>query len=294
MAKHYTIRLKLVVPLAIFMIGVAIFNAIYFPTQQSELINENFRAQLENNIEVLSLGTSVSIMAHYLDGASATVDRVAKDENLAFLLVLDQEGEELLRRGAFTESQIDDATLVNLQQGELTQIENYLILKDYIMFDEEVLGTAIIGLNTTERYKEINWIVAVSLLINALLVAVGIGFILYILKMGKDFNSLIGQTQQSGIQITSSVTQIMASSKQMEASTHEQASSASDVAVTSKEISATSQTIDQPLEEVAAKAQEMGLSADSAYQGLSGMESTIKKHGRRYPDHCRQTEHDQR
>ena len=198
------------------MIGVAIFNATYFPTQQSRLINEKFRAQLEKNIEMLSLGTSISFMSHYLDGAAVTVERIEKDEDLAFILVLDEENTELLRHGTFTEPQLDNKTLIGLREGELTEIANYLILKDKIMFEEETLGTAITGLDTTKRDDEIKWTVTISLVLNILLVTVDIGFIFYILKMGKELNSLIDQTQQSGIQITSAVTQIMASSKQME------------------------------------------------------------------------------
>ena len=148
------------------MIGVAIFNATYFPTQQSRLINEKFRAQLEKNIEMLSLGTSISFMSHYLDGAAVTVERIEKDEDLAFILVLDEENIEILRHGTFTEPQLDNKTLIGLREGELTEIANYLILKDKIMFEEETLGTAITGLDTTKRDDEIKWTVTISLVLN--------------------------------------------------------------------------------------------------------------------------------
>jgi hypothetical protein len=88
MAKNYTIRLKLVVPLAVFMIAIAVFNSTYFPTRQSSLINKNFHERMEQAIGLLTLGTSISIASQNLDGAALTIDRIKEDPNLAFLLVL--------------------------------------------------------------------------------------------------------------------------------------------------------------------------------------------------------------
>ncbi|MDF5718739.1 MAG: HAMP domain-containing protein, partial [Rhizonema sp. NSF051] len=59
-------------------------------------------------------------------------------------------------------------------------------------------------------------------------------------NMTKSLNSLISQTQKSGIQITRSATQIAATGKQLEATVTEQAASTNQVSATSHEIAATS------------------------------------------------------
>lgn len=56
-------------------------------------------------------------------------------------------------------------------------------------------------------------------------------------KMTSNLFSLIGQVQQSGIQVTTSATEITASSRQLEATVAEQAASTRQVSVSSKEIS---------------------------------------------------------
>jgi hypothetical protein len=58
MFKINSIRVKLVAPLALFMLVIAAFNTTYFPAQQGEAINETFRIRLTKTLETLTLGTS--------------------------------------------------------------------------------------------------------------------------------------------------------------------------------------------------------------------------------------------
>jgi methyl-accepting chemotaxis protein WspA len=318
MAKFRSIRLKIVAPLAIFIGVVAVFNSIYFPTREARLIDAIFRERLSKAVDTLILGTGISMSSGNLEGAEATVSLLERDDHLAFLLLLDPEDSELIRQGEIDEAQIDLDILVGLPEAEFIEIGHYLILKNRILFGEEVLGSAIIGLDTTEREEKILSNIVITLMLSLLLAAIGIGFIFYLTRtviiapmqksvsaaeqvatgdltvqvgassndevgqlltairtMTENLSSLIGQTQRSGIQITSSVTQIAASGKQLEATVTEQAASTNEVVATAKEISATSQELANTMHEVSGMAEETVSSADSGHQGLVRMESTM-------------------
>jgi len=62
-------------------------------------------------------------------------------------------------------------------------------------------------------------------------------------------DSLIGQVQHSGIQVTTSATEIAASARQLEATVAEQAASTAQVTATSKEISAVSEDLAQTMDQ---------------------------------------------
>ncbi|MBR8840782.1 MAG: methyl-accepting chemotaxis protein, partial [Stigonema ocellatum SAG 48.90 = DSM 106950] len=73
--------------------------------------------------------------------------------------------------------------------------------------------------------------------------------------MTKSLNSLISQTQKSGIQITRSTTQIAAAGKQLEATITQQAASTNQVSATSHEIAATSGQLVKTMDNIAQTAQ---------------------------------------
>ena len=61
MSRFRSIRLKIVAPLALFILIVAIFNSIYFPSKEADRINAIFQQRLEISLATLVLGTSISI-----------------------------------------------------------------------------------------------------------------------------------------------------------------------------------------------------------------------------------------
>ena len=318
MSRFRSIRLKIVAPLALFILVVAIFNSMYFPSKEADRINAIFQQRLEISLATLVLGTSISISSGNLEGAEATINLLKKDEHLTFLMVLDDEGSELIRHGTLESKYFDKRALRELPFAEFQEVGPYLVLKDKIQFGDEYLGSAIIGLSTAEREREIRSSVVLTVLLSLVVAMVGIGFISYVTgrvilvslaksvhvaeqvatgdlsveieTSGNDevgqllsafrtmtggLRSLIGQTQRSGIQITSSVTQIAASGKQLEATVNEQAASTNEVVATAKEISATAQELVRTMGEVSAMSEETVVAADSGQQGLGRMESTM-------------------
>jgi methyl-accepting chemotaxis protein WspA len=98
-------------------------------------------------------------------------------------------------------------------------------------------------------------------------------------KMADDLTGLIGQVQQSGIQVNSSATQIAATSKQQQATATEIAATTSEVGATASRISATSKELARTVEEVSDVATQTSLLAQSGQGGLRRMEASMHQIG---------------
>jgi methyl-accepting chemotaxis protein WspA len=96
-------------------------------------------------------------------------------------------------------------------------------------------------------------------------------------KMNQGLKMLIGQVQQSGIQITTSTTQIAASGKQLEATVTEQVASTHQVVATAKEIAATSSHLAKTIEDVSMMSAATAQSACGGHKELSQMETTMRQ-----------------
>ena len=97
--------------------------------------------------------------------------------------------------------------------------------------------------------------------------------------MSQKLNSLIRQVQQSGIQVTGSVTSIVASSKELEATVAQQYSTTNKVTFTAKQIAATSSQLVKTINQVEYKSQTTANAAVESQKDLTQMEKSIVKLG---------------
>jgi methyl-accepting chemotaxis protein WspA len=88
---------------------------------------------------------------------------------------------------------------------------------------------------------------------------------------------IVGEVQNSGIQVNSSVTAIAATGKEQQATATEIAATTTEIGATSKEISATSRELVKTMNEVAAVAEQAASLANSGQAGLSRMEETMRQ-----------------
>ena len=95
--------------------------------------------------------------------------------------------------------------------------------------------------------------------------------------MTQKLNSLIRQVQQSGIQVTGSVTSIVASSKQLEATVTQQSSTTNKVAFTAKQIAAASSQLVRTINQVESKSQTTANSAFDSQKDLMQMQKSMNK-----------------
>ena len=88
---------------------------------------------------------------------------------------------------------------------------------------------------------------------------------------------IVGEVQNSGIQVNSSVTAIAATGKEQQATATEIAATTTEIGATSKEISATSRELVKTMNEVSAVAEQAASLANSGQAGLSRMEETMRQ-----------------
>ena len=172
MLKVNSIRLKIIPPLVGFMGAIGIFISIYFPDQQANLINEMFRQRLKSTVDTLTLGFGISIALGSGESAQETLNLVMDEGNLAFLLAFDPDGDELTTKGELDKTQIEFNALVDIPTGEFREIGHYLFYKGVMQFAGEVYGTAVIGVDTTERENTIRETILITSLLSAVLTAI--------------------------------------------------------------------------------------------------------------------------
>jgi methyl-accepting chemotaxis protein WspA len=96
-------------------------------------------------------------------------------------------------------------------------------------------------------------------------------------KMTESLTHIVGEVQNSGIQVTSSVTEIAATGKEQQATATEIAATTSEIGATSKEISATSRELVKTMNEVATVADQSAALANSGQAGLARMEEMMRQ-----------------
>ena len=95
-------------------------------------------------------------------------------------------------------------------------------------------------------------------------------------RMADDLTALVGQVQQSGIQVNTSVNEIAATAKEQQATASEIAATTTEIGATSREISATSKELVKTMGEVSAVAEQSATLAGSGQAGLARMEDTMR------------------
>jgi methyl-accepting chemotaxis protein WspA len=96
-------------------------------------------------------------------------------------------------------------------------------------------------------------------------------------NMRESLDSLIGQVQLSGIQVTSSTTEIAASARQLEATVAEQAASIREVTATNKEITATSEDLMRTMGGVSETVSDTASMAETGRDKLNRMQSSMRE-----------------
>jgi methyl-accepting chemotaxis protein WspA len=96
-------------------------------------------------------------------------------------------------------------------------------------------------------------------------------------NMMQGLAKIVGEVQNSGIQVNSSVTAIAATGKEQQATATEIAATTTEIGATAREISATSRELVKTMNEVSAVAEQSASLANSGQTGLSRMEETMRQ-----------------
>jgi methyl-accepting chemotaxis protein WspA len=95
-------------------------------------------------------------------------------------------------------------------------------------------------------------------------------------RMTDELAGLVGQVQQSGIQVNTSVNEITATSREQQATASEIASTTIEIGATSREIAATSKELVRTMTEVSTVAEHTAALAGDGQGGLTRMEATMR------------------
>jgi methyl-accepting chemotaxis protein WspA len=88
---------------------------------------------------------------------------------------------------------------------------------------------------------------------------------------------LVGQIQNSGIQVTSSITELAATNKQQEVTANEHAATTSEIAASTTEIAATGAHLLDTMKKVNSLTKNAAYAAEEGQEGLKGIDSTMNK-----------------
>jgi len=96
-------------------------------------------------------------------------------------------------------------------------------------------------------------------------------------RASSDLRGLVGQVEQSGVQVNTSVTEIAATAKEQQATANEIAATTTEIGATSREISATSKELVKTMNDVSTVAEQSAALAGSGQVGLTHMEETMRQ-----------------
>ncbi|HEX3703976.1 MAG TPA: methyl-accepting chemotaxis protein [Vicinamibacterales bacterium] len=97
-----------------------------------------------------------------------------------------------------------------------------------------------------------------------------------LLQMTARLAALVGQVQQSGVQVNTSVTEIAATAKEQQATANEIAATTTEIGATSREISATSKELVRTMHDVSRVAEQSATLAGAGQMGVSQMDDTMR------------------
>ena len=96
-------------------------------------------------------------------------------------------------------------------------------------------------------------------------------------QMVNYLRDLVAQIQQSGIQVTSSITELAATNKQQEITANEHAATSSEIAASTSEIAATGAHLLTTMKKVNSLTQNAAFAAQEGNEGLKGIDATMVK-----------------
>jgi methyl-accepting chemotaxis protein WspA len=96
-------------------------------------------------------------------------------------------------------------------------------------------------------------------------------------RMSDELAGLVGQVQESGLQVNASVTEIAATAREQQATATEIATTTTEIGATSREIAATSKKLVGTMNDVASVAEHSAALAGQGQTGLTHMEETMRR-----------------
>ncbi len=147
------IKLKLIGTNVFLLLLIAVFIFVYYPTQQKRQLERELNNKLMDMTEMVALGVGVALYT----GDSKIIVRVSdwakSDEDLACIIVLDQEKEEIV---GYNSERLSVPPVTLLAETSITTLEGVSYFTFPIEQEGTMYGYAIVGLSRSRLESEIN------------------------------------------------------------------------------------------------------------------------------------------
>ena len=171
------IKLKLIGTNVFLLLLIGLFIFIYYPSQQKKQLQRELHNKLMDMTEMVALGVGVALNS----GDSKIIVKVADwakaDEDLACIIVLDEEGVEIVSHNAKLLSVSPDNLLADTS---IATIEGISYFSFPIEHEGLMYGHAIVGLSQMRLQREIseNWMTSVLVSLAILILGTTVTWIL--------------------------------------------------------------------------------------------------------------------
>jgi|GEM_PF-1680292 methyl-accepting chemotaxis protein len=147
------IKLKLLMSYLVLLFLLIAFVLIYVPNQLQRQLERELNNKLRDMTEMLAIGVGVSLATGDNEIFRETVNWVKNDQDLAYIIVLDEEGDEIIsHNGELLTEPVERIT----EKAEILTIGDTSFLASPIEHEEMMLGHAIVGLSWERLNREID------------------------------------------------------------------------------------------------------------------------------------------
>jgi len=182
MAKRFSVSSKILLPIVTIGTILSILIIVYFSNRLVDSIDEQFTERVKSNSAFLDLGLSLSLGTGNMSGAKKTIDHFKIDNDLAFIYLFDEEGEFFIKLNEIKDYSITEQQLKKLKKNLIIELNNVIIKKSSLEYDEEFLGTTYIAYKTDARAEAISDILIKASLLVLLLIILNVVISISVVK----------------------------------------------------------------------------------------------------------------
>ena len=168
------IKLKLLISNLLLLFVLIAFTLIYVPHQQQRQLERELHTKLSDMTEMMAIGLGVSLASGDSEIFRETVGWVKGDQDLAFILVLDDEGDEIISHNReFLSGSPDEIT----SSSEILTRGSISYSASPIGYDGESFGHAVIGLSRENLNREVSENRSTFIAVSVVILVLGVALI---------------------------------------------------------------------------------------------------------------------
>ena len=174
------IKQKMILSYLFLLLLIVAFLFTYFPARQKNQLERELNNKLISMTDMVAVGIGVGLSTGDNAIFKETITWVKSDTDLAYILLLDDENEELI---SYNPRQLDATPTATLTDGQLTTFDHIVYLAQPIEHDDITHGRAIIGLSRDRLQREINEETWISIIVSLAMLILGTAIVWLLSKL---------------------------------------------------------------------------------------------------------------